>query len=57
MAASGCAIVLTGHEVSFLFALVDEIIWVTSGTTEVLGAPSRAETNWRFQREFLGLTS
>lgn len=57
MAASGCAIVVTGHELSFVFALVDEIIWVTSGTTEVLGAPCRAKANWRFQREFLGLTT
>lgn len=52
--ASGCAVVITGHDTAAMFDLADEIVWMTSGTTHALGAPAKACENWQFRREFLG---
>jgi ABC-type multidrug transport system ATPase subunit len=52
--ANGCAILVTGHDTAAMFALADEVVWMTAGTTHPLGAPAQAGENWQFQREFLG---
>lgn len=54
VARRGCAVVLTGHEVTFVMGLVDEVIWVHGGTTRHLGAPAAARANATFRAEFLG---
>jgi ABC-type multidrug transport system ATPase subunit len=54
LAEQGCGIVLTGHELTFVLGLADEVIWVNSGTTTLLGSSAQAEENWFFRREFLG---
>jgi ABC-type multidrug transport system ATPase subunit len=52
MAAEGCAVVVTGHEVATLLALAHHVTWCTSGTTYELGAPERAQAHEAFQREY-----
>lgn len=54
MAAGGCAVVVTGHEVRTLLAAVDHVTWCTDGTTYELGPPATAVANERFQRHYLG---
>ncbi len=53
MAAEGCAVVVTGHEVQTLLALADHITWCTSGTTYELGAREAALAHEVFKREYL----
>lgn len=52
MAAEGCAVVVTGHEVRSLLALADHITWCTSGTTYELGTPAQALKHDAFMREY-----
>ncbi len=52
MAAEGCAVVVTGHEVATLLALADHITWCHAGTTHELGTPERALAHDAFQREY-----
>lgn len=54
IADAGCAVVLSGHELTFLLGAVDEVTWVTSGTTRYLGPTAEAEAHETFRREFLG---
>jgi ABC-type multidrug transport system ATPase subunit len=54
IAASGIAVVVTGHEVPTLLATADHVSWCTSGTTYELGAPAVATSDERFCREYLG---
>jgi ABC-type multidrug transport system ATPase subunit len=54
LAGRGCALLISGHEVSHLLAIADDVIWMTAGTTHGLGAPELAVTNDQFQREYLG---
>ena len=54
MAADGCAVVVTGHEVPSLLAAADHITWCTSGTTYELGAPAQACAHDGFRRDYLG---
>ncbi|MDB4883022.1 MAG: transporter related protein [Gemmatimonadetes bacterium] len=54
IAADGCAVVVTGHEVPTLFAAADHITWCTSGTTYELGAPEEARAHEEFRRDYLG---
>ncbi len=54
LAADGCAVVVTGHEVPSLLEAADHVVWCTSGTTYELGAPSAARTHERFTMEYLG---
>lgn len=53
LAASGCAVVLTGHEMSDLLAVADAVIWLHEGTTRLLGPPAQALEDWRFRRDYL----
>lgn len=52
MSADGCALVVTGHEVSTLLALADHVTWCTSGTTYELGTPGEALAHEGFRREY-----
>ena len=52
MAAAGCAVVVTGHEVQSLLAVADHITWCTSGTTYELGSPGEALTHEAFRLEY-----
>jgi ABC-type multidrug transport system ATPase subunit len=54
LAADGCAVVLSGHEVHTLLDVADHITWCESGTTQELGPPSHARLNEQLQREYLG---
>lgn len=57
LAAGGTALLLTGHEVSDLLDLSDEIIWMTAGTTHGLGSPAQARRHHQFRTEYLGSTA
>jgi len=52
MAAEGCAVVVTGHEVTALLALAHHITWCTAGTTYELGTPEQAMAHEAFVREY-----
>jgi ABC-type multidrug transport system ATPase subunit len=54
LAAAGCAIVVTGHDVRAIVPYLDRVVWMTSGTTYELGTPESAWENELFQREYLG---
>ncbi len=54
MAADGTAVVITGHQSETLLDNADQVIWVTSGTTRLLGPPDTARLDWQFTREFMG---
>jgi ABC-type multidrug transport system ATPase subunit len=54
LAAEGCAVVATGHEVPTLFAAADHVTWCSGGTTYELGAPEAARAHDGFRREYLG---
>lgn len=54
LAASGIAVLITGHEVPILLGAADHITWCTSGTTYELGSPATAIQNERFRAEYLG---
>ncbi len=54
LAADGCAVVLSGHEVPTLLDLADHVTWCTAGTTYELGPPADARRHEAFQRDYLG---
>ncbi len=54
LAADGCAVLLSGHEVYTLLAVADQITWCTAGTTYELGSPNAARQHEAFRREYLG---
>lgn len=54
LAASGVAVVTSGHDVRALLEVSDRIIWVVAGTTHALGAPEEAVRHRQFAREYLG---
>jgi len=55
LAVRGCAVVVTGHEVQFLFDFADRVTWCTSGTTYDLGTSAEAHRHRRFCSEYLGV--
>ena len=55
LAARGCGVVITGHELPLLLPGADRVVWVTAGTSYDLGATAQAERDPRFRRDFLGL--
>lgn len=54
LAADGCAVVVTGHEVPSLLAAADHVTWCTNGTTYELGTPKQACEHDAFRRAYLG---
>lgn len=55
LAAQGCAVVVTGHDVDDLLALAHRVVWVASGTTLDLGPPDTARRHDLFRRHYLGM--
>ena len=56
LATSGCAVVLSGHEVHTLLDAADHVTWCESGTTQELGSPAQAKSHEQFRRGYLGPT-
>jgi ABC-type multidrug transport system ATPase subunit len=54
LAAAGCAVVLTGHEVPPILAVADSVVWLHDGTAQMMGSASDASADWRFRRDYLG---
>jgi ABC-type multidrug transport system ATPase subunit len=54
LAAAGCAVVLTGHEIPQILALADSLVWLRDGSAQMLGTPAEAAADWRFKRDYLG---
>jgi lipopolysaccharide export system ATP-binding protein len=54
LADSGCAIVVTGHEIATLSDVADSIVWCVDGTTRPLGTPDQARADWQFVQRYLG---
>lgn len=54
LADGGCAVVMTGHEVSALMDGADQLTWCTGGMTYELGSPDAARAHDAFRREYLG---
>lgn len=54
LAREGSAMIISGHEVTQLMEIADDVVWMTAGTTHGLGAPAVALRNEQFQREYLG---
>jgi ABC-type multidrug transport system ATPase subunit len=54
LAAGGCAVVVTGHEVPMLVPWADDVVWTVAGTTHALGDPAAAWRHHGFRREYLG---
>jgi ABC-type multidrug transport system ATPase subunit len=57
IAAEGCAVVVTGHEVPTLLDAADHVTWCTAGTTYELGPPHIAREHEGFKRDYLGSRS
>ena len=55
LAARGCAIVTTGHEIHTLLDLADAVTWCSDGTTVEFPSAAAALADWRFQRDYLGV--
>ncbi|HKP16734.1 MAG TPA: ATP-binding cassette domain-containing protein [Gemmatimonadaceae bacterium] len=55
IAAEGCAVVVTGHEVPTLLEACDHVTWCTAGTTYELGPPAVAAAHEEFRRGYLGM--
>ena len=54
LAAEGVAVVITGHEAETILEIAHSVLWLTEGTTRVLGTPDDARRNDAFAREYLG---
>ena len=54
LAARGCAIVISGHEIHALLDLADVVAWCSEGTTVEFPSAAAARADWRFQRDYLG---
>lgn len=53
VAGSGCAVMISGHEVHTLLDVADHITWCTAGTTYELGSPRDAQRHEQFSLEYL----
>jgi ABC-type multidrug transport system ATPase subunit len=51
---TGCAVLLTGHEVETILDVADTVVWMSAGTTHALGAPAAARTHHSFRLDYLG---
>lgn len=54
LAAGGCAVIISGHEVHTLLDVADHITWCTSGTTYEIGTSEQARAHEALRREYLG---
>lgn len=51
---TGTSIVITGHEISALLDVADDIVWLTAGTTHAFRSVQTALESDQFRREYLG---
>lgn len=51
---SGCAVVISGHDVEDIFGVADQVYWMTSGLMYPLGAPAEARKDFHFRQGYLG---
>lgn len=56
LAATECAVIVSGHEVRSLLALADSVVWITAGTTHALGPPDAARAHHLFRRDYLAFS-
>ncbi len=54
LAGQGTAVVVTGHDVTDLLAVADNVTWMVAGTTHQLGTAEEARGHDQFVREYLG---
>ena len=54
LAGQGCAVIVTGHDVTDVLALADSVTWMAVGTTHQLGTPEGARSHDQFVRGYLG---
>ncbi|HET6232044.1 MAG TPA: ABC transporter ATP-binding protein [Longimicrobiaceae bacterium] len=54
LASTGCAVLITGHEVAAVMRVADTVVWMTSGTAYTLGPPAEAMKHHGFKRDYLG---
>jgi ABC-type multidrug transport system ATPase subunit len=54
LAAGGCAVVISGHEIDTLLDAADRVVWCTDGTTYEYSSPADVQADWRFQQGYLG---
>ena len=54
LAASGVAVVISGHEMPELLAAADRVTWCTCGRTQEMGPPYAAARSAQYRRECLG---
>jgi lipopolysaccharide export system ATP-binding protein len=57
LAANGCGIIVTGHEVPSLMEVASDVVWMVGGTTHGLGSPASAKAHDQFRREYLGMAA
>jgi ABC-type multidrug transport system ATPase subunit len=53
-AESGVAVVVSGHDATVLFSIVDDVVWLVAGSTRPLGGPAEAVLDDDFRRGYLG---
>lgn len=53
-AQTGMAVVVSGHERTWVLDCADQVVWVRESSTELLGTPAEARSSWRFQQQYLG---
>ena len=53
-AAGGAAVVLTGHEITWILPAADRVIWCHDGTTDHLGTAQDAAAHDLFRQQYLG---
>jgi len=56
VAAAGCAVVITGHEMTWTLGLADHVTWLRGGGTQSFASRGQAEADWHFRRDYLGRT-
>lgn len=54
LAAAGAAVVVTGHELTYVRRAADDVVWLTDGGTRYFATPARAFDDGTFRRDFLG---
>jgi len=53
-AAGGAAVLLTGHEITWILPVADRVIWCHDGTTDSLGTPEDSARHDLFRKQYLG---
>lgn len=54
LAVNGCAVVISGHEVTTMLAAADRFVWCVAGTTHEYESVEAVRADLQFQREYFG---